>query len=88
MDDSRTVTVMLEMSGDPVAVVQSKARNKSLTAAQRNAIKAQLKARQDAIRGGIAAQGGACSPSCSPPTTASRSRSSARTSRRWRPSRT
>ena len=58
MDDSRTVTVMLEMSGDPVAVVQSKARNKSLTAAQRNAIKAQLKARQDAIRGGIAAQGG------------------------------
>ncbi len=58
MDDNRTVTVMLEMSGDPVAVVQSRARNKSLTAAQRNAIKAQLKARQDAIRGGIAAQGG------------------------------
>ena len=31
MNDTRTVTVMLEMRGDPVAVVQSKAPNKSLS---------------------------------------------------------
>ena len=58
MDDSRQVTVMLEMRGDPVAVVQSKARNRELSRAQKDRIKADLKARQDAIKGDIAARGG------------------------------
>lgn len=58
MDDSRQVTVMLEMRGDPVAVVQSKARNRELSRAQKDRIKADLKARQDAIQGDIAARGG------------------------------
>lgn len=58
MDDSRQVTVMLEMRGDPVAVVQSKARNRELSRAQQDRIKADLKARQDAIQGDIAARGG------------------------------
>ena len=58
LNDSRVVTVMLEMRGDPVAVVQSKAPNKSLTKVQRNQVKANLKAQQDAIKGQIAAGGG------------------------------
>ncbi len=57
-DDSRTVTVMLEMRGDPVAVVQSRDADKSLTTAQRDRIKAELRARQDAIKGQIANNGG------------------------------
>jgi minor extracellular serine protease Vpr len=57
LNDTRPVTVMLEMRGDPVAVVQSKAPNK-LSAAQRNQVKADLKARQDAVKGQIAASGG------------------------------
>ena len=58
LNDSRLVTVMLQMRGDPVAVVQSKAPNKSISKAQRNQIKANLKSRQDAIKGQIAAGGG------------------------------
>ncbi len=58
MDDSRQVTVMLEMRGDPVAVVQSKARNRELSRAQKDRIRADLKARQDAIKGDISARGG------------------------------
>ena len=58
MNDSRPVTVMLEMRGDPVAVVQSKAPGKELSKAQRNKIKNDLKARQDAIKGQINAHGG------------------------------
>jgi minor extracellular serine protease Vpr len=58
LDDSRTITVMLELRGDPVAVVESRAPNKELTKAQRDAIKAELKARQDAIVGEIANRGG------------------------------
>jgi minor extracellular serine protease Vpr len=58
LDDARVVTVMLEMRGDPVAVVQSKDADKALSRAQKDAIKAELKARQDAIKGGIAANGG------------------------------
>ena len=58
LDDARVVNVMLEMRGDPVAVVQSKDADKSLTRAQKDAIKADLKARQDAIKGAIAAGGG------------------------------
>ena len=75
LNDSRLVTVMLEMRGDPVAVVQSKAPNKSLSKAQRNQIKANLKARQDAIKGSITATADASSRSSSPPTTGSRSSS-------------
>jgi len=58
LNDSTTVTVMLQLSGDPVAVVQSKAPGRSLTRAQKDAIKANLKARQDAITDDIAARGG------------------------------
>ena len=37
MNDARAVTVMLQMRGDPVAVVQSKAPNKELSKAKRRA---------------------------------------------------
>jgi subtilisin family serine protease len=58
MNDARPVTVMLEMRGDPVAVVQSKAPNRTLSNAQRAQVKAQLKGRQNAILGQIRANGG------------------------------
>ncbi|MBA2266688.1 MAG: S8 family serine peptidase, partial [Chloroflexi bacterium] len=58
VDDSRTVTVMLEMRGDPVAVVESRAANRQLSRAQRDAVRTELKARQDAITGEIANRGG------------------------------
>lgn len=58
LDDARTVIVMLEMEGDPVAVVQSEQPDGELTGAERNQIKNELKARQDAIKGQIAARGG------------------------------
>jgi subtilisin family serine protease len=58
LDDTRVVNVMLEMRGDPVAVVQSRDADKSLSKAQRDRTKAELKARQDAIKGQIAAAGG------------------------------
>jgi minor extracellular serine protease Vpr len=58
MDDTRDVTVMLEMRGDPVAVVESRAPGRELSVAQKDRIKAELKGRQDAIKGRIAAEGG------------------------------
>ena len=58
MNDARAVTVMLQMRGDPVAVVQSKAPNKELSKATKGQIKAELKSRQDAIKGSINANGG------------------------------
>ncbi len=58
LDDSRTVTVMLEMSGDPVAVVEADAPNQELSRAERNRIKNELKAQQDAIKGQVQARGG------------------------------
>jgi len=58
MDDTRDVTVMLEMRGDPVAVAESKAPGRELSRAQKDRIKAELKGRQDAIKGRIAAEGG------------------------------
>ncbi len=58
VNDTSSVTVMLEMRGDPVAVVESRAANRELSKAQRNAVKAELKARQDAITGEIAGRGG------------------------------
>ena len=58
VDDTRPVTVMLEMRGAPVAVIQSEAPNNELSKAQRNRIKNELKSRQDAIKGAIADRGG------------------------------
>jgi len=58
MNDARAATVMLQMRGDPVAVVQSKAPNKELSKAKEGQIKAELKSRQDAIKGSIKANGG------------------------------
>jgi subtilisin family serine protease len=57
VDDTRHVNVMLEMRGDPVTVVESQRPGK-LSKAERDRIKADLKARQDAIRGQIEAHGG------------------------------
>ncbi len=58
IDDTRLVSVMVELEGDPVAVVQAKARGRELSRAEKDAIKADLKARQDAIKSDIAARGG------------------------------
>src|SRR5688572_4525945 len=58
VDDSRPVTVMLQLRGDPVAVVESKAPNKALPKAQRDRVRGELKARQDAIADDVRAQGG------------------------------
>ncbi|MEP6680951.1 MAG: S8 family serine peptidase [Chloroflexota bacterium] len=58
MDDSARVTVMLELSGDPVAVAQGKAPGRKLSRRQKDTIKANLKARQDAITGQVTARGG------------------------------
>lgn len=57
MDDTRSVTVMVELSGDPVAVVQAEA-GRDLSDAERSDIKAELKGEQDAIKDDIAADGG------------------------------
>ena len=57
-DDTRTVTIMLQMRGAPVAVVESEAANDELSKAERNRIAAQLKSRQDAITDDIAQRGG------------------------------
>jgi subtilisin family serine protease len=50
-------TVVLQLGGDPVAVVQGNAGRK-LDKAEKNAIKSQLKAKQDGLRGAIAQLGG------------------------------
>ncbi|MGI8828944.1 MAG: S8 family serine peptidase [Candidatus Limnocylindria bacterium] len=57
MDDDRTVNVMVQLDGDPVAVVQAEA-DRELSRAERNAIKRQLKSKQDALKGPIAQRGG------------------------------
>ena len=57
-DDTRVASVMLEMRGAPVAVAQAAAPNKELSQAERARIKAELKARQDAITDDIAGRGG------------------------------
>ncbi|HET8778128.1 MAG TPA: S8 family serine peptidase [Candidatus Limnocylindria bacterium] len=57
LDDSRSVTVMVQMAADPVAVVEAKNPGK-LSKAERKALKAQIKAEQDAIKDDIAAKGG------------------------------
>jgi minor extracellular serine protease Vpr len=58
VDDARAINVMLELRGDPVAVVESRAPNRELSRQQRDAIKRELKGRQDALRGPIAEHGG------------------------------
>jgi minor extracellular serine protease Vpr len=58
LDDSRAVTVMVQMSGDPVAVVQARRPDRQLSAAEKDAIADQLKERQDAITDAIEAKGG------------------------------
>jgi minor extracellular serine protease Vpr len=56
----RQATVIVQMSGDPVAkrVGEARSQGKDLTKAQRDAIRAELKAKQDAIKGQIQAAGG------------------------------
>ena len=53
----QAVTVVVELSGDPVAVQQANAGRK-LSKSEKNAIKAQLKGPQNALRGQIAGLGG------------------------------
>ena len=51
------VTVVVEMKGDPVAVVQAE-KGSELTTAERNSVKTTLKKAQDAIAGSIQSKGG------------------------------
>ena len=51
------VTVIVEMKGDPVAVVQAK-KGRDLTQDERNSVKGNLKKAQDAIADAIKGQGG------------------------------
>lgn len=57
LDASGRVTVVIEMAGDPVAVVQAE-KGRDLTADERSSVKAQLKQAQDSIRGSITGKGG------------------------------
>lgn len=57
-DGSQTVTVMVELSGDPVAVVESRQPDQQLTPTEEAAVRAELVAAQDAITGNIQAAGG------------------------------
>jgi subtilisin family serine protease len=54
---NQTITVVVQLSGDPVAVQQGNAGRK-LTKGEKDQIKGQLKGAQDAIRGNIASLGG------------------------------
>jgi subtilisin family serine protease len=56
----KPVTVMLQLSGDPVAVEQVKAakQGKNLSDDEKAALRAQLKSKQDALTGSINAAGG------------------------------
>lgn len=56
----RQATVIVQMAGDPVAkrVGDARSQGKDLTKAQKDAIRADLKAKQDAIKGQIQAAGG------------------------------
>ncbi len=60
IDDARTVTVMLELNGQPVARQQGAARRqgRELSDAQRAAARGALKAKQDQLRPRIQATGG------------------------------
>jgi minor extracellular serine protease Vpr len=54
--DGKT-TVVVKLAGDPVAVVQSK-KGQRLSAAEKQAVKAQLKSKQDGLKGDIQKLGG------------------------------
>ncbi|WP_029145947.1 S8 family peptidase [Microbacterium luticocti] len=56
-DPSRRVDVIVQMTGDPVAVVQAD-KGRELTKTERNSIKGKLKKEQDAVTGTIRAKGG------------------------------
>lgn len=56
-DDTTSVTIMVELAGEPVAVVEAEA-GRELTDAEENAVEAELEAAQDAITDDIAAAGG------------------------------
>lgn len=51
------VTVIIEMTGDPVAVVQAE-KGRDLTSSERSSVKGKLKKAQDSIRGSITGKGG------------------------------
>ena len=57
VDADGRVTVIIEMKGDPVAVVQAE-KGRKLTASERSAVKGKLKKAQDSIRGSITGKGG------------------------------
>jgi minor extracellular serine protease Vpr len=50
-------TVVLQLSGNPVALVQAE-KGRKLSKSEKNAVKSQLKAAQDGLNGGIAKLGG------------------------------
>ncbi|MGV9194861.1 S8 family serine peptidase [Microbacterium sp. MC2] len=56
-DPDRQVTVVIEMEGDPVAVVEAE-KGRDLTKSERATVKSSLKKKQDAIRGSIKGKGG------------------------------
>src|SRR2546428_1843467 len=58
MNPNTPVTAILKLPGDPVAVVKSQMPDMQLSAAQKDAIKAELKARQDALIPTIESLGG------------------------------
>ncbi|GAA5038307.1 S8 family serine peptidase [Microbacterium fluvii] len=51
------VTVIVEMTGDPVAVVEAE-KGRDLTSAEKSTVKKNLKSKQDSIRGSITGKGG------------------------------
>jgi len=57
IDPDRQVSVVLEMEGDPVAVVEAE-EGRSLSKNERTTVKKDLKAAQDKIRSGITQRGG------------------------------
>ncbi|CAL4860723.1 S8 family serine peptidase [Microbacterium sp. MM2322] len=57
IDPDRQVSVVIEMEGDPVAVVEAE-EGRSLSKRERTDVKKDLKAAQDAIRSGITQRGG------------------------------
>lgn len=57
LDPTGRVTVVIEMAGDPVAVVQAE-KGRELTSSERSSVKGQLKKAQDSIRGSITGKGG------------------------------
>lgn len=57
VDANGRVTVVVEMKGDPVAVVQAE-KGRDLTSSERSSIKSSLKKNQDAVASAITSKGG------------------------------